>query len=87
MDNIVAFSRGYTKENFNYLEKGNMEVFIDHGDRDYCGVSPRSSERGSRFLVQNCEEFKRVEVKTANISIHSPGSNPHVMETRSFQQR
>lgn len=62
------------------------------------------SEQGSRFWVQNCERFKRVKVKTANISIHlpgmgkaryrtscftniSPGSNLHVMETRSFLQR
>ena len=95
---------GYTKQNLNYLEQGNMGVFIGQGDHDYCGVLSRNSEQGSRFSVQNCEGFKRVEVKTADISIHlpkmgktryrpscitriSPGSNLHVMETRSFQQR
>ena len=45
-----------------------MGVFTGKGDHDYCAVPPRSSEKGSRFLVQNCEGFKRVEANTASIS-------------------
>lgn len=40
MDNIVALSylvkMGYTKQNLNYLEQGNMGVFNGQGDHDYC---------------------------------------------------
>ena len=62
--------RGYTKQNLNYLEQGNRGVFVGQGDHDYCGVPPRSSAQGSKFSVQNCERFKQVEVKSANISIN-----------------
>ena len=69
---LFSKNGGYTEQNLNYLEHGNMGVFIGQGDHDYCRVPSRISEQGNRFSVQNCEGFKRVEVKTANISIHLP---------------
>ena len=59
----------YKKQHFDYFEQGNMGVFIGQGDHDYCGVPRKSSEQRNKFSVQNCEGFKQVEVKTANISI------------------
>ena len=73
MDNIVAISylvkmAEVHKKTLNYPEQGNMGVFTGKGDHDYCAVPSRSSEKGSRFSVQNCEGFKRVEANTASIS-------------------
>ena len=69
---LYSKNGGYTKQNFSYLEQRNMVVFIDQGGQDYCRVSPRSTKQRSRFPVQSCKGFKRVEVNVTNISINLP---------------
>ena len=47
-----------------------MGAFIGQVEHDYFRVHPMTPEQGSRFLLQNCEGFKRV--KTTNILIQLP---------------
>ena len=57
----------YSKQISNCFEQKNMGFFVEQRDHSYCIISPRVTQCGGRYLVQDNKGCKRVKVKCQNI--------------------
>ena len=58
----------YSKQIYDCFEQGNMGLFVEQRDHDYCRISPRVTQCGSRYSVLDGKGYQRVEVKSKDIS-------------------
>ena len=57
----------YSKQISNCFEQKNMGFFVEQRDHSYCIISPKVTQCGGRYLVQDNKGCKRVKVKCQNI--------------------
>ena len=57
----------YLKQISDYFEQGNMGLFAEQRNHNYCRISPRVTQCGGRCSVQDSNGCKRVEVKSKYI--------------------
>ena len=57
----------YSKQISDGFEQGNMGLFVKQRDHNYCRISPRVTQCGSRYSIQDSKGCKRVQVKSQNI--------------------
>ena len=58
----------YSKQIYDCFEQGNMGLFVEQRDHNYCRISPTVTQCGSRYSVLDGKGYQRVKVKSQNIS-------------------